>query len=262
MQCARHPDITAKGTCARCGDFVCEGCRHPRYPELCRDCGDRQPQGIAWEDPRYGPWPWRFLLTLRDVLVRPWIAFPGPARIAPPLTFIVVCACLVVVYLAGSGVVIALAGTHWWHLELDQSFVCGILLWVPLGIGVLLAFSAVLAGSFASGLISVGRRRGLGRYGFRAAGYAMGLWTIFVLVGGAVGLATTTIDALAADIGNVTWIAVCVVWPPLTGRVFFHAGRGLGLRSGRAIAAASGPTILCTLLAAYMTHVQLGLLPH
>lgn len=263
MQCARHPDVTADGTCARCGDFVCRGCRHPTYPDHCSGCGGRLPRGIAWEDARYGPLPWRYLLTFRDVLWNPKVAFPGPTGVAAPLSFALVGGCVLLLAIAGVGATMEAAGA----IALPEAppiggtLICGVAFWGALAASALAMAAMLLGLSFGIGLLTVGRRRGLGRFGFRAASYGTAVFTALFLAGCVVATATVSIDGLDPELSHLVWLALAAAWPPLTGRVFVYAARGLGLTTGRAMVAAAGPTILCTIPAAYLSYVQLGLFP-
>ena len=251
MQCARHPDVTADGTCERCGDFVCSGCWHPTYPSVCSRCGDRLPRGIAWEDKRYGLLPWRFVLTIRDVLVRPKIAFPGPARVAPGLLFVV--ACLLLSAVPFGLVTLRLAPRGLGATELSAAVAGSVALTAA---GALLVVGAQSV-SFGIGLLMVGRRRGVLRFGLRAASYAFVVSWLGFFIGAGASMAQPALGAAT----HAVWIGVLVLWPALAGRVFVHAARGLGLGTGKSVLAALGPTIVCTIPAALETQEQLGMLP-
>lgn len=243
MQCARHPDARADGTCERCGDFVCRACQHPGHPALCARCGDRLPRGIAWEDPRYGVLPWRFVLTLRDVLLRPKVAFPGPARAWPGVLFAAAaCAVSLVPLLALN---LDLAGT----LERAGAvtLVSGTVLVAALLTVTLVVTQAL---TFGVGLMMVGRRHGVMRFGLRAASYASALgWVAFFAVVG--------VHELIAWL-DAGWVVLLLVWVIPTGRVFVSAARGLGLTTSKAVTAAVGPTLLCTAPVAMLAYERLG----
>lgn len=82
--CAAHEDAQATATCARCGNNVCPLCLEldSALPDHCGACRARVGGGqMAWE--REGlPWLRRWLLTTREVLLRPTDTFercaPGP----------------------------------------------------------------------------------------------------------------------------------------------------------------------------------------
>ncbi len=243
MHCARHPDVAADGTCERCGDYVCRGCRHPLYSALCARCGDRLPRGIAWEDHRYGILPWRFVLTLRDVLVRPRVAFPGPARLAPGLSFALACFALAVIPF----VALVLDATRAFDRASIASALLGSGVVVALATGGLVLTQAL---TFGVGLMMVGRRHGVIRFGLRAASYASALWWIVFFVGA---LATR-----ALEMPDAGWAVLLAAWAALTGRVFLYAARGLGLTTGSAVSAALGPTLLCTTPIALLAYERLA----
>lgn len=239
MQCARHPDVAADGTCGRCGDYVCRGCRHALHPELCARCGDRLPRGIPWEDRRYGVLPLRFVQTLRDVFIRPRVAFPGPARVGPASAFALAVALLSVL---GWAAIAYATGEQRGAAALGHALI-GSAVAVPV---ITAAVVVVQSASFAAGLAAVGRRHGLWRFSMRAAGYATPIFWVgfFVAAGGTLGL----------GIGERGWIVELVVWALLTGRVFVYAGRGLGLPTRKALVAAIGPTLLCAVPAALLAY--------
>jgi len=245
MQCARHPDVAADGTCERCGDYVCRGCRHARYPALCARCGDRLPRGIPWEDRRYGILPLRFLQTLRDVFVRPKIAFPGPARVGPASGFALAVAAASVL---GWAAIAYATGDGRGAGALGHALV-GSAVAVP---SITAVVVVVQSASFAAGLAAVGRRHGLWRFSMRAACYASPIFWVafFVAAGGTLGL----------GIGERGWIVELAVWALLTGRIFVHAGRGLGLPTRRALLASVGPTVVCAVPAGLLAYETL-LLP-
>ncbi|MBX3271733.1 MAG: hypothetical protein KF729_15810 [Sandaracinaceae bacterium] len=243
MHCARHPDVAADGTCERCGDFVCRGCRHHLHPALCARCGDRLPRGIAWEDPRYGVWPWRFVLTLRDVVLRPKVAFPGPARVGPASLFALACAALAVPAFA-SLVLYATRAT-------DRAAVGGALVGSALVVALATAGLVVSqALTFGVGLLMVGRKHGVMRFGLRAAAYASALWWLVFFAGVAA--------SFAGDVPDLAWGALLALWAALNGRVFVHAARGLGLPTGSAVTAALGPTLLASVPVALLVHERLA----
>ncbi|MCA9609154.1 MAG: hypothetical protein KC619_26315 [Myxococcales bacterium] len=244
MQCARHPDVAADGTCERCGDFVCRGCRHPQYPDLCARCGDRLPRGIAWEDRRYGILPWRFVLTLRDVLWRPKVAFPGPARVAPGLLFALSCFAISVIPFT----LLVLDATRVFERDAVASALLGSVVVVALATSALVVTQAI---TFGVGLMMVGRRHGVMRFGLRAASYASALWWLVFFVGAA-------LAKVALAMPDVGWMGLLGLWALLTGRIFVHAGRGLGLATRRAVTAALGPTLLCTVPVALLAWERLA----
>ena len=264
-RCAAHPDVAAVGTCERCGDFVCRGCSDPRHPGVCVRCGGRLPSGIAWEDPRAGGLPRRFLVTLRDVLVRPRVAFPGPIHAWPALAFAALCG------LGLGGTLLAMAGAL---LAADSALLRGRLeesrtaFGLAMGLALVLPIAAtvlwaiVQAASFALGLVSVGRPRGAFRFALRSCGYAQGILLLCVLVPFVLAMAAQVVGSVGTLFAgtHVTWIVASAVWPILSGRVCFFAGRGLGLSSGRAAFAAFGPALVCTPIAAWITHQQIELL--
>lgn len=262
--CARHIEVEATGTCARCGDYVCDGCRHPHHEEHCQGCGDRFAHGIAFEDRRFGSVPWRALLTSRQVLLTPQVAFPGPSRVGPALTFAALNACAVGLALF----IVCLIFVAKVDLPISPTFgeegpiVLGVAsALVGVGAGVLvLVMTLGMGWSFAIGLSGVGRPRGALRFGIRAAGYAAGV--VALSLGAIVATAplSLVVDPSLFDWVRWFWVAMGLVWPALTGRVFFHAARGLGLPSARAATAALGPTVLCTLPAAWWSHHQLSLI--
>ncbi len=244
--CARHPDVVADGTCGRCGDFVCRGCRHHGHPELCGACGDRLPRGIAWEDRRYGLLPWRFVLTFFDVLVRPRVAFPGPARVGPAVAF-ALCGWLASV-LPFAGIILYVTRPELTADALGAALI-GSLVVVAVATGVLISTQAVC---FGAGLLMVGRRHGVLRFGGRAACYASAIWWVGFFIGAAA--------SLAFDMSDLGWIAILTIWALLTGRVFIHAARGLGLATQPAVIASVGPTIACAIPVALLAYEQLSYL--
>ena len=241
--CARHPDTVASGTCERCGDFVCRGCRHHGHAELCTACGDRLPRGIAWEDRRYGVLPWRFVLTFFDVVFRPQVAFPGPARVAPGLAF-AVCSLLacVVPFVA---LVFYLTRPELTSSTLTPPLIGSVV--VVAGATSTLIFTQAVC--FAAGLLMVGRRHGVLRFGLRAACYASVIWWIGFFAGAGI--------SLTLDMSELGWMLILAVWALLTGRVFFHAARGLGLATQPSIIASLGPTMACTLPIALLAYERL-----
>lgn len=230
---------------------------HPRHGDHCGVCGDRLPQGIAWEDARYGPLAWRYLLTLRDVFVRPRIAFPGPTQIGPALLFAA---------LGGVGLTLT-TDAVWLVLPLRFGLMSGWYGGHVWAVAALIAFALAstttlafgLASSFGLGLLVVGRRRGLMRIGVRASAYSVGMLGV-LLTAGVMASFTAVMVGMPRDAVQVAWIAVAAVWPPLMGRIFVAAAQGLGLGTGRAIIAALGPTVLVTIPAALLIHMQLGLM--
>jgi hypothetical protein len=264
-RCATHPDVPAVGTCARCGDFVCRGCADPRHPGVCARCGGRLPSGIAWEDPRAGGLGRRFLLTVRDVLVRPRVAFPGPIHTWPALAFAALCGLglgAMLVAMAGA-LLVAESDLLWGRLEESKAafgLAMGLALLLPIALTVL--FAIVQAASFALGLVSVGRSRGAFRFALRGCGYAQGILLLSVLVPFVAATAAQVVGSVGTLFAttHVIWIVASAVWPVLTGRVCFYAGRGLGLASGRAAFAAFGPALVCTPIAAWVSHQQIELL--
>jgi len=242
MQCARHPDIAADGTCQRCGDYVCRGCRHGPHPELCTRCGDRLPRGIPWEDRRYGVLPLRFLQTLRDVFVRPKIAFPGPARVGPASAFAL---CVALVSVLGWAAIAYWTGEGRGAMALGHALV-GSAVAVPV---ITAAVVLVQSASFAAGLAAVGRRHGLWRFSMRAAGYASPIFWA--------GFFAAALGTFALGAGERAWVVELVVWALLTGRIYVHAGRGLGLPTRTALVAAVGPTVLCAVPAALLAYEML-----
>lgn len=264
-RCAAHPDLAAIGTCERCGDFVCRGCADPRHPGVCVRCGGRLPSGIAWEDPRAGGPVGRFLRTVRDVLVRPRVAFPGPIRAWPALAFAAVCGLGLGAMLVAMAGALLLADSELLRGRLEESrsaflLAMGLALLLPVVLTVL--FGVAQAASFALGLVSVGRPRGAFRFALRACGYAQGILLLSVLVPFLAAVAAQLVGTVGPLFGatHVTWIVASALWPILSARVCFFAGRGLGLSSGRAAFAAFGPALVCTPIAAWVTHQQLELL--
>lgn len=243
MHCARHPDVEADGTCERCGDFVCRGCRHHLHPELCARCGDRLPRGIAWEDHRYGVLPWRFVLTIRDVVVHPKVAFPGPARVSPGVWFALACFAVSVVPFTA----LVLDTTRAFDQDSVVSAVLGSVVVVALATAALVTTQAI---TFGVGLMMVGRRHGVMRFGLRAATYASALWWLVFFVG-----AAATLSLEMPDLG---WMVLLASWAGLTGRVFVHAARGLGLPTRSAVSASLGPTLLCTAPVALLAYERLS----
>lgn len=265
-RCAAHPDVPASETCARCGDYYCRGCADPRHASVCIRCGERLPSGIAWEDRRHGVLPWRWLKTVAQMVLRPRVAFPGPARFGASLGFAAACGLAIGVLLVSIGAALLvppdgllrqlLGGRTPALLGLSGAFVLG----VPVGFTV--AWTAASGLSFAAGLASVGRSRGALRFGLRACGYAQAITLLAVLVPFCFALPAQLVgdSRLLFQLGHASWIASSLVWPLLTGRVCFWAGRGLGLDTSRAMMAAIGPTFACAPLAAFVTDQQLELL--
>ncbi len=251
-RCARHPDAPATEACARCGDFFCAGCADPSYAGVCAPCAARLPHGIAWEDPRAGRLPWRFLLTLKDVLFRPSIGFPGPARVGPAFAFAALCGAGT--WIACGVVIGAMAASD---LPLpgpapsEPAMIGGVALFLlGLIVSATLAAAALQSVSFAVGLRIAGRSRGLLRFAGRASGYAQGV----VLALNAIMLGVNALALLEIVPLEVSWgtqLAALALWPTLSGRVWLAAARGLGLPYARSALAAIGPTLLCALPSAY-----------
>lgn len=258
-RCARHPDVEASRVCDRCGDYYCRACADAAHPGVCARCAERLPHGIAWEDPRAGRWPVRLLKTFRDVLWRPGVAFPGPARPLPALGFATICGMTFATLLLIFGVVLGAEGDPSFALVMSYeptalalAAALGYLLFTGGIVLVALAESA----SFALGLLMAGRSRGLWRFAIRASGYAQGLVPLLVLPPYALNLVYLFAPSGGLSLAiRYAWVAVLFAWPVASGRVWYEAGRGLGLRSGRAAIAAAGPTLLCTLPAAYLSHL-------
>jgi hypothetical protein len=244
---------------------MCRGCQHPSHPTVCRRCGERLPSGIAWEDVRAGPLPLRFLKTLRDIALRPKVAFPGPARPLPSLAFATVCGLGLGTILVTMAAVLLLAGSPLLASRLDESlpiFVAAMGLALFLPVALVLAWALVQAASFTLGLISVGRGRGAFRFALRSCGYAQAIVLLAVLVPFLFASAAHLLDGVASlmKATQVSWIIASALWPVLTARVCFWAGRGMGLSSARAAFAAFGPSLVCTPAAAWVGHQQLEML--
>lgn len=260
-RCARHPDANGAHTCTRCGDFFCEGCLDPVHPTVCARCAERLPHGIAWEDPRAGWLGWRFVLTLRDVLLRPRVAFPGPARPLPAFGFAALCGAILGGLFLVFATVLFAENLDMVQPVLDGLGAAGVVLLGFMGlflwVGLLLGAALVQTASFAVGLRIAGRTRGLLRFAGRASGYAQGLVLLGLLGPLALALADTVEDGAFETARSAAWLATAFVWPTLSGRVWFAAAKGLGLPSTRAALAASWPTVACTLPAAYMSWYEL-----
>ncbi len=267
-RCAAHPDVPAADTCARCGDYYCRGCADPRHDAVCIRCGDRLPSGIAGEDPRHGVWPWRWLKTLWHVIWKPKVAFPGPARFVPALGFAAICGALIGVMLLVMGAALLAPADSVLRQQLGGEPKS--VLWLGAALAVLLpmaasvVWSGLLAVSFAVGLASVGRTRGVMRFALRACGYAQAITLLAVLLpfGFALSAQLVADSRLLFRLAHASWIVSSLAWPLLSGRVCFHAGRGVGLDSGRAALAALGATLACVPVAAWVTEQQLDLLAH
>lgn len=263
--CARHPDIAAAGTCERCGDFYCDACGDARHPGVCVRCGARLPSGLAWEDRRAGAWPIRFLVSAWQLTRRPQIAFPGPARAGRAIGFAALCGLGLGVVLVAMAAVLSLDPTSYVRLRLEESTATfaaamGIALALPVLVTVL--WSAAQAVSFAVGLASAGRRAGVFRVALRACAYAQIVLLLLILApfaGAVIGELEPTSTTIFVVV-RVLWVASCGLWPVLTGRVCYWAGRGVGLPASRAAFAALGPALMCVPIAAYVSNQQLEML--
>ncbi|MGE0784786.1 MAG: hypothetical protein AB7S26_03785 [Sandaracinaceae bacterium] len=236
-RCATHTDAVAIGACARCGDFYCRACEDAQYAGTCRTCAARLPHGIAWEDSRAGWLGWRFVLTIRDVMVRPQIAFPGPKRPFSGLGFGLLSALLAA---ASVGIPVTLAGFASSRIPYEgasMGAMVGGLVVLMLTLGVLTAVLAE-ALSFALTLTLVGRSHGLLSIGLRTAGYAQASLLVFAI------LEETLRLALGRD--YVVFGSVMAVGLIPFGRLWFASARGLGLSRPRALVAALPPTLLLT----------------
>lgn len=265
-RCAAHPDVPAADTCARCGDYYCRGCADPRHDDVCIRCGDRLPSGIAWEDPRHGVWPWRWLQTAWQVMWKPAVAFPGPARFGPALGFAALSGVVIGVMMLVMGVALLAPADSVLRQQLGGEPTS--VLWLSAAVVVLVpaastvVWSCLLAASFAVGLASVGRTRGAMRFALRASGYAQAVTVLAVLLPFGFALTAQLVgdSRLLFQLAHGSWLVSSVAWPLLSGRVCFHAGRGVGLDSGRAALAAVGATLACLPVAAWVTDQQLELL--
>lgn len=253
-RCGTHIGLTAVGTCARCGDYVCSTCLDTSYPTLCVRCAARLPHGIAWEDRRAGSWPRRFTRTLSQMATRPRVAFPGPVRTWRPVLFAYLCCVLV----AGIWTVVAWANQpgrmpESLGLQVAGGGLTALLLAMGMMLGVLL-----LAGSFAAGLFMAGRRVGLWRYSLRAMAYAQSVMVLSTL------LDLTVLGALTAlglEQPARVWVTLLaeLLWVVGTLRVGHAAARGLGLSSVRASFAAMAPTTWIAYLAVVRLVTGLGM---
>jgi hypothetical protein len=110
--------------------------------------------------------------------------------------------------------------------------------------------------SFAMGLRMVGRSRGVLRFAMRASGYTHGVLLVAMSV-----LYSVKLWSLFGD--HIAWADVLVsativgAIALFCGRVYFWAARGLGVRSGPALLAATGPTVVSAAPAAYLLHLSL-----
>ncbi|MFK7989750.1 MAG: hypothetical protein AB8I08_27270 [Sandaracinaceae bacterium] len=237
-RCGTHIGLTAVGTCARCGDYVCSTCLDTSYPEQCVRCAARLPHGVAWEDARAGSWPRRFTLTVSQMLTRPRVAFPGPVRLGSPLVFAYACGLIVM------GLFTLLAFVQ--QPTLASAFPLGIrvasslVMVSTLGLLVLVG-TLVLAASFAAGLFVAGRRVGLLRYSLRAMAYAQGVMLGCSLVDLALG-GLLSMAGVGTAAGTVVTLGAELLWVAGTLRLAHAAARGLGLSSVRASLAALAPT--------------------
>lgn len=227
------------------------------HPTVCAKCAQRLPHGIAWEDPRAGWLGWRFVLTLRDVLGRPRVAFPGPARALPALGFAALCGTLLGALFSVYAVVLFAGNRDVVAPIVEQLGAGGIALLVVLvwvcWVGILLALTMVQTASFSVGLRIAGRTRGLMRFGGRASGYAQGLLLLGLLAPLGLAMANAATQGTLETARGVVWVATAVVWPALSARVWFAAAKGLGLTAGRAALAATWPTLVCVFPAAFVS---------
>lgn len=117
-----HPDREGVATCARCGDYFCGECAHPRSSEHCAKCD--VPTGFAWE--RAGPTFRAFFVTLFDLLIRTGRGWPPPSSPWRALGLYGVLVVLVTLSYVGVGVlVISFAPDVSWRpfaLSLGWSF--------------------------------------------------------------------------------------------------------------------------------------------
>jgi hypothetical protein len=200
-----------------------------------------------------------------QLLARPGIAFPGPPKTGRAVAFAALCGLgLGAVLLAMAGVLLTDPESYV-RLRFEESratfaAAMGLALLLPVLVTVLWALAQAV--SFTIGLASAGRRAGVFRVAMRACGYAQAMLLLCVLVpfAGAVAgeLAPSNVTIFVTV--RVLWVVACALWPVLTGRVCYWAGRGVGLSGGRASFAAFGPALLCLPIAAYLSHEQLAML--
>ncbi|HJL16916.1 MAG TPA: hypothetical protein RMH99_14725 [Sandaracinaceae bacterium LLY-WYZ-13_1] len=264
-RCARHPEVVAVGVCERCGDYVCEACDDARHPGVCVRCGARFPSGLAWEDPRAGAWPWRGLKSLGQLLRRPSIAFPGPARNGRAFLFVALCGLLVGAMLVGMAVVLMRDPDSYVRMRVREGglpVVASFALVLLVPALALMVWTPIQAASFAVGLASAGRRAGVMRLALRACAYGQGLLLVCLVPPFVAAVLSALLPAslpLFVTV-RVAWIGGCVLWPLLTGRICYWAGRGVGLSGSRASFAALGPALTCIPAAAWVSHEQMVML--
>lgn len=232
---------------------------------MCVRCGARRASGLAWEDRRAGPAPWRWLKTVGQLVARPGIAFPGPARPGRAIAFSALCGLgLGAVLLAMAGLLLTDPGSFV-RLRFDASratFAAAMAIALVLPAALTVLFALAQAASFAVGLASAGRRVGVLPLAVRACAYAQAMLLVCVLVpfAGAVAAVRAPSSLALFVTVRVLWVVACAAWPVLTGRICWWAGRGAGLSGGRAAFAAFGPALLCLPPAAYLSHEQLAML--
>ena len=123
------------------------------------------------------------------------------------------------------------------------------------------AWSFVTALSFGAGLQLVGRRVGTFKIAVRSCAYAQVVTLACIALPFAPALAKAVVPAPELDSAvHAAWVLATFLWPLGTARVAYAAGRGLGLVSGKALAAAAFPMLTCVPAAVYMSEQQLELL--
>lgn len=172
------------------------------------------------------------------------MAFPGPARVGPGLTFAT--AALLAATVPFMGLVVYVARPELTPSALSSALM-GSLVVVAVAAGALVSTQTIC---FAAGLLMVGRRHGVFRFGLRAACYASVIWWAGFFTGAAA--------SLGLEMNDLGWMTILALWALLTGRVFAHAARGLGLATQPAILASLGPTVACTIPVALLAYERLG----
>ncbi len=203
--CSSHPEVEARGTCGRCGDFLCAGCVAVEAGGvlICEACRPhvRSIAPLPWDQ---APGPLSFLRTVRRILLAPRMTFAGmapePTRTA--ILFAMVWWVLppAVSFVLGFAGVAARGGSY-------LASVCCALTCAPL-------LEAVLVTGVVSGITHVTARLlgGAGRYttDFRTAAYATPFYAAYAAVSNVLppSLGLLAGPVLLFVVGWVAWLVV------------------------------------------------------
>ena len=232
---------------------------------MCVRCGSKLPSGLAWEDRRFGIAPKRFFLTVRDLMVRPAVAFPGTVRVGASVWFAVICAVLIASLVQIVGAILLMRGDALFTqaVENTPSFYGRAIAVGYLGALILVAiYVGAIALSLAIGQLAAGRRRGVVRLSVRTAAYSPAIFVACMLLPFALVCAEYASRAETAFYfaSRIAWLLVCLAWPILTARLCYWASRGTGMSGSRAAAAAIGPLLVCAVPALFVVDLQLDML--